>query len=271
MNQELLISQQKLRNLRDEMDRLSRTDSRYLQLFTEEHALLKNEVFLMNEYKIKENEERDLFFSLSASLRDSQEKERVRVERIKYLQLGLSIACTTLGILSAFVYSYLKNSSINRILTYETTQFSDVKEMMANVLNKQEQLELLIEKSHAILKDNISIVQNESLKLMSQLENKKQEEEKKKVLESNVVAWIESALSESDQNVEEQKDKAAEELVLKEEEFGKDEPVIKDKTDLGNKPSSENDNPSGVITYLRKHKHEIIVVATSFLLGTFIN
>ena len=79
------------------MDRLNRTDSRYLQLFTEEHALLKNESNIYNEYKIKENEERDLFFSLSTSLRDSQEKERARMERTKYLQFGLSIACTTLG------------------------------------------------------------------------------------------------------------------------------------------------------------------------------
>ena len=46
---------------------------------------------------IKENEERDLFFSLSTCLRDSQEKERSRLERTKYLQFGLSIACTTLG------------------------------------------------------------------------------------------------------------------------------------------------------------------------------
>lgn len=79
------------------MDRLTRTDSRYLKLFTEEHALLKNESNIMNEYKIKENEERDLFFSLSTCLRDSQEKERSRLERTKYLQFGLSIACTTLG------------------------------------------------------------------------------------------------------------------------------------------------------------------------------
>ena len=49
------------------------------------------------DYVIKENEERDLFFSLSTCLRDSQEKERSRLERTKYLQFGLSIACTTLG------------------------------------------------------------------------------------------------------------------------------------------------------------------------------
>ena len=104
--------QQKLRNLRDEMDRLSRSDTRYLQLFTEEHNLLKEEVTLVNEYKLKENEERDLFFYLSSSLRDSQEKERARVERIKYLQLGLSIICTTLGIISAYLLNYFLNANI---------------------------------------------------------------------------------------------------------------------------------------------------------------
>ena len=123
------------------MDRLSRTESRYLQLFTDEHNTLKNELRLINDYKLKENEERELFFYLSAALRNSQEKERARVERTKYLQLGMSVLCTGLGILSAYLVNYFKNSSIREILDYDKEQFQHVSSLVNTVLSKQANLE----------------------------------------------------------------------------------------------------------------------------------
>ena len=120
----------------------------------------------MNEYKFKENEERELFFFLSASLRDSQEKERVRVERIKYLQFGLSIACTVLGVLSTSLYSYLRNSKIQEILTYEKSEFTNTNNAIEEVLRKQIQLQTLMNEqfNHLNEKQNInSIPQTDQL------------------------------------------------------------------------------------------------------------
>ncbi len=174
LNQELLDVQTRLRQLRDEMDRLSRTDSRFLQLFTEEHSVLKREVALMNEYKLKENEERDLFFFLSTSLRDSQEKERARVERIKYLQLGLSIACTTLGIISAFLLSYFRNSNIREILNYEREQFAMSNQLINKILNKQDELETIMKKQIEINSKNVPIAISEIKNQMTSEEESNQ-------------------------------------------------------------------------------------------------
>lgn len=145
LNTELLEIQSRLRDLRDQMERLSRTETLFLKLFTEEHEILKREKFLVHEYKIKESEERDLFYLLSASLRDSQEKERARVERIKYLQLGLSITCTTLGIISAFLMSYYKNSHIKEILSFEKEQFAYSNQLINDIRSKQTELQNIFE------------------------------------------------------------------------------------------------------------------------------
>jgi hypothetical protein len=119
LNAKLLDIQIKLKNLRDQMDRISRTDSSYLKLFTSEHETLNEEKLLLNDYKLKEASERDLFFKLSASLRESQEKERTRAESLKYFQLALSLACTFLGLISALLFSFLRKAEIHEILDYE--------------------------------------------------------------------------------------------------------------------------------------------------------
>ena len=145
------------------MDRLSRTDSQFLKLFNEEHEILKREKLLVDDYKAREDEERDLFFFLSASLRDSQEKERARVEKTKYLQLGLSIACTSLGIISAFLLSYFRNSSINEILKYEKEQFASTGDLMNQILERQNEVHLALNQSataqaslHDLLKSSLT-------------------------------------------------------------------------------------------------------------------
>ena len=233
------------------------TDSRYLQLFTEEHALLKNESNLMNDYKVKENEERDLFFSLSASLRDSQEKERARAERLKYLQFGLSIACTTLGIFSAFIYNYMKSSSINEILRHEKEQFGSVKEIISSIVAKQEQLELSIAKNHAILKDNLDIIQNESLKLITQISESNRPEKPSKELESSLVALIESALKETDSLKLTQQEEILNSKIK--------EPVIEEEIVSTTIPVKSN-----FLNQLKQHKSELLLVSVAFLIGTFL-
>lgn len=143
---QLIEVQEKLRSLRDEMDRVNRSDSRYLQLFTEEHNFLKTEIRLVNEYKIKEDEERELFYMLSTSLRDSQEKERVRIESTKYLQLGLSIACTLLGLISAYLVNYFRNSNIKEVIRLNNEHFQQTQEVLRLLLQKNDEHEISLGK-----------------------------------------------------------------------------------------------------------------------------
>ncbi len=113
-------------------------------MFTEEHEILKREKVLIGDYKSREDEERNSFFVLSAALRDSQEKERARLERTKFLQLGLSIACTSLGILSALMLNYFRSSNIKQILIYEKEQFGDVKRLVGDLATSQIELQALV-------------------------------------------------------------------------------------------------------------------------------
>ncbi len=138
LNAKLLGIQNKLKDLRDQMDRLSRTDGNYLKLFTHEHETLNEEQILLNEYKAKEASERDLFFKLSASLRESQEKERTRAESVKYLQLSLSIACTFLGLVSALLFSFLRKTEIQEILNYEKNSFNQLSSKLSEFETEQQ-------------------------------------------------------------------------------------------------------------------------------------
>ncbi len=164
---ELLNIQIKLKELRDQMDRLNRTDSTFLKLFTQEHEYLNQEKIAQNNYKLKESEERDLFFRFSALLRESQEKERARAERIKYLQLILSVSCTFLGLLSAFLISFLRRTEIKEILDYEKKSFLSIANKLDGFDREQRELNddfkkyLTTNNFHEILsKQNKIIVEN---------------------------------------------------------------------------------------------------------------
>ena len=108
------------------MDRLNRTETQYLKLFTQEHECLIEEKSLLHDYSVKEEEERELFYRLSTLLREAQEKERARAERIKYLQFALSLACTFLGLCSAFLISFLRRSELKDILNHEKNSFDNL-------------------------------------------------------------------------------------------------------------------------------------------------
>ena len=163
------------------MEGLSRTDSRYLKLFTEEHSILKADSQLMNDYKLKESEERDLFFFLSAALRDSQEKERTRIERIKYLSYGLSIICTALGIISAYLVNYFRNTHINEILSYNKVQFKSTQDSLESLKNSQQINQIKLNENFDKLNETLkNLIPNPRKDV-----NVKQDDVKQTVAESN--------------------------------------------------------------------------------------
>ncbi|XP_025016249.1 coiled-coil domain-containing protein 51 isoform X2 [Tetranychus urticae] len=69
----LLKVQQNLKQIRSKLDSMSRSDEAYLELITNEHKLLKNEMSLLNELRTKEGSERELFTSFSQRLREAHE------------------------------------------------------------------------------------------------------------------------------------------------------------------------------------------------------
>ena len=86
-----------LAKLRSRLDRTPRHDEKYLALATDEHNILREEKRLKSVYDQAESLERDQFVQLSASVRDSHERERARAERTKYWSVMGSLGGAFLG------------------------------------------------------------------------------------------------------------------------------------------------------------------------------
>lgn len=65
--------QEELKRLRQKLDSTNRADENYLNLLTEEHKLIKNEVYLIDALRKSEEEEREKFTYFSNRLRESQD------------------------------------------------------------------------------------------------------------------------------------------------------------------------------------------------------
>jgi hypothetical protein len=61
--------QARLKDIHGELDRTPRGDDRYLYLITEEHAAIKKENALLDEFELLENCEREAFHELSNKVR----------------------------------------------------------------------------------------------------------------------------------------------------------------------------------------------------------
>lgn len=81
------------------MEKISRSDDAYLELFKNEHDLVKKEKTAQLELKNQDDIERELFSSLQIALRESQEKEKMRIERTKYWSIIGSIIGALAGII----------------------------------------------------------------------------------------------------------------------------------------------------------------------------
>lgn len=81
------------------MDKLSRSDDAYFELFKAEHDLAKREKATQLEMKRQDEVERQLFSSLQLALRESQEKEKMRVERTKYWSIIGSVVGALAGMI----------------------------------------------------------------------------------------------------------------------------------------------------------------------------
>lgn len=86
------------------MEKLSRSDDAYLELFKTEHDLVKKEKNAQLELKKQDEIERQLFSSLQLELRESQEKEKMRIERTKYWSIIGSVVGALVGIIGKYFF-----------------------------------------------------------------------------------------------------------------------------------------------------------------------
>ncbi|XP_028681022.1 mitochondrial potassium channel [Erpetoichthys calabaricus] len=106
----------KLREIRDRLDRVSREESRYLELATEEHRLLQEERRLRSSYENAEEAEREKFALFSASVRESHEKERSRAERTKNWSIIGSVLGGIIGVLGSTYINRVRLQELKALL-----------------------------------------------------------------------------------------------------------------------------------------------------------
>ncbi|XP_067908084.1 mitochondrial potassium channel [Heterodontus francisci] len=116
-SQETLESQQlKLKEVRDRLDRVSREDSHYLELATQEHKLLQEERRHRTAYDNAEELERETFALFSAAVRESHEKERTRAERTKNWSVMGSILGAMIGVLGSTYINRVRLQELKALL-----------------------------------------------------------------------------------------------------------------------------------------------------------
>jgi len=113
---ELRTIQNKLKDIRNELLNTSRSEDRYIELVTQEHALLKQENIIIDRVNYSEKEERDSFILLSTTLKDSHDRERIQAERTKYVSIVGSILGTIIGIIGSTVINAWKMNEFKRMV-----------------------------------------------------------------------------------------------------------------------------------------------------------
>lgn len=107
---------EQLQQIRDRLNTMPRGDEAYLKLITDEHHLIKQEKSFYRDLSIKEDAERESFESFSRRLLSTQELERARQEKTKYLAALGSVAGALLGIIATTINYALKKNDFKRIL-----------------------------------------------------------------------------------------------------------------------------------------------------------
>ncbi|CAF2369651.1 unnamed protein product [Rotaria sp. Silwood2] len=136
---ELMKLQSELDRVRLEMEKLSRSDDAYLELFKNEHDLVKKEKFAQLELEKQDDTERQLFSSLQLALRESQEKEKMRIERTKYWSIIGSVVGALAGIVGATLSNRYRMQEFRNITNQSQKLYEDLiikQEISINELKK---------------------------------------------------------------------------------------------------------------------------------------
>ncbi|OQV24372.1 putative Coiled-coil domain-containing protein 51 [Hypsibius exemplaris] len=116
-NRKVSDVQQKLQDIRAELERTARGEDRYLALVTQEHKLVKEERTFQQAANDSETAERGAFSLLSAAVRESHEKERARAERTKYWSVIGSVIGAMIGIVGTSLNNHLRMKELQSLVT----------------------------------------------------------------------------------------------------------------------------------------------------------
>ncbi|XP_060869444.1 mitochondrial potassium channel-like [Metopolophium dirhodum] len=145
---ELRTIQNKLKDIRNELLNTSRSEDRYIELVTQEHALLKQENVIIDRVNYSEKEERDSFIMLSTTLKDSHDRERIQAERTKYVSIVGSILGTIIGIIGSTVINAWKMNEFKRMVLDAKLDSSN-----SNKSDQIKHLLLQVQKQNKMLKN----------------------------------------------------------------------------------------------------------------------
>ncbi|KAK8768988.1 hypothetical protein V5799_014546 [Amblyomma americanum] len=120
--QRILQLQSQLKEIHAELDKTHRGEDRYLSLITQEHAVIKEERSLLEQFKSLEKAERDYFASLSLALRESHEKERAQGERTKYWSIIGSVCGAVIGIVGATINNRIRLNQLRDLVERSSSQ-----------------------------------------------------------------------------------------------------------------------------------------------------
>ncbi|CAF1620054.1 unnamed protein product [Adineta ricciae] len=137
---ELIKLQNELARIRFDMEKLSRSDDAYFELFKTEHELVKKEKSTQLELKKQDEIERRLFSSLQLALRESQEKEKMRVERTKYWSIIGSVVGALAGMIGATISNRYRMKEFRDIANDSQKLYEDLiikQEASINELKKE--------------------------------------------------------------------------------------------------------------------------------------
>ncbi|ODN03239.1 Coiled-coil domain-containing protein 51 [Orchesella cincta] len=138
-SKDLLEVQNKLTEIRVDVDRTPRGDELYLDLIKKEFSVIKEERILRSRFEELEREEREVFSELSNALRFSHEKERAQNEKTKYWSIVGSIIGAGLGILGTTINNRMKQNHLKQILGDTATQVASIQttvEMLTDKVNE---------------------------------------------------------------------------------------------------------------------------------------
>ncbi|PAV60743.1 hypothetical protein WR25_25413 [Diploscapter pachys] len=125
--------QSRLKEIHFDLDRTSRGEDKYLQLLTEEHAIIKKERELISEFAGLETAEREAFHQLSNRVRSGHEKERERSEKTKWWGVSASLCGAILGIIGASIGNELRMRKLRDLLPLGSKQMTE----MAKAIGEQ--------------------------------------------------------------------------------------------------------------------------------------
>ncbi|CAB1353211.1 unnamed protein product [Coregonus sp. 'balchen'] len=110
------VTEVRLKEVRDRLDRVSREEAHYLELATLEHKLLQEERRLRTAYENAEGAEREKFALFSAGVRESHEKERTRTERTKNWSVIGSVLGAFIGVMGSTYVNRVRLQELKTLL-----------------------------------------------------------------------------------------------------------------------------------------------------------